>query len=124
MSHVHFFVIAIVSLLPLASARAQEPSGFTRIEDVIYERKAGVALTMDVIQPTKNNNGHAIIHMVSGGWFSSHDAANPRSYAPYLDRGYTVFAVVHGSQPKLTIPEVVQDIAPCVSSGTTGGTGV
>jgi acetyl esterase/lipase len=29
---------------------------------------------------------------------------------PFLDRGYTVFAVVHGSQPKFAIPEIVQDI--------------
>ena len=26
------------------------------------------------------------------------------------DRGYTVFAVVHGSQPRYTIPEIVQDM--------------
>ncbi len=29
---------------------------------------------------------------------------------PFLKRGYTVFAVVHGSQPKFTIPEITQDI--------------
>jgi acetyl esterase/lipase len=27
-----------------------------------------------------------------------------------LRRGYTVFAVVHGSQPKFTVPEITQDI--------------
>ena len=27
-----------------------------------------------------------------------------------LKRGYTVFAVVHGSQPKYTIPEILEDI--------------
>ena len=27
-----------------------------------------------------------------------------------MDRGYTVFAVVHGSQPKFTIPEVLDDM--------------
>ena len=29
---------------------------------------------------------------------------------PFVQRGYTVFAVVHGSQPKFTVTEVVQDI--------------
>ena len=48
--------------------------------------------------------------MVSGGWFSAHEAINPQMYAPFLDRGYTVFAVVHGSQPKFTIPEITEDI--------------
>ena len=98
---------SLLSLLLILPACAQD---FTRIEDVIYGRKFGVALTLDVIQPAKDANGYGIIYMVSGGWFSSHDAVNPKSYAPYLERGYTVFAVVHGSQPKFTIPEVTQDI--------------
>ena len=29
---------------------------------------------------------------------------------PLLDRGYTVFAVVHGSQPRFTVPEIIQDM--------------
>ena len=29
---------------------------------------------------------------------------------PIIDRGYTVFAVVHGSQPKFTIPEAISDL--------------
>jgi dipeptidyl aminopeptidase/acylaminoacyl peptidase len=31
-------------------------------------------------------------------------------YAELLKRGYTVLAVVHGSQPKFTIPEVLEDM--------------
>ena len=30
--------------------------------------------------------------------------------AVLLQRGYTVFAVVHGSQPKFTIPEILGDM--------------
>ena len=97
-------------LLFIASACAEAPATFTRTEDVIYGRKFGTALTLDVIQPAGAKNGYGIIFMVSGGWFSSHDAVNPKMYAAFLDRGYTVFAVVHGSQPKFTVPEVVQDI--------------
>jgi acetyl esterase/lipase len=29
---------------------------------------------------------------------------------PLMDHGYTVFAVVHGSQPKFTIPEITEDM--------------
>jgi acetyl esterase/lipase len=97
-------------LLLIASACAEAPATFTRTEDVIYGRKFGTALTLDVIQPAGTKNGYGIIFMVSGGWFSSHDAVNPKMYASFLDRGYTVFAVVHGSQPKFTVTEVVQDI--------------
>ncbi len=104
--------LLLAFLLPLLSleARALSPSDFTRTEDVIYGRKYGVALTLDVLQPTGKSNGHGIVWMVSGGWYSSHDSVNPGGYAPFLERGYTVFAVVHGSQPKFTISEIVPDI--------------
>lgn len=82
---------------------------FQRIEDVVYGRKFGTALTLDVFQP-ENPNGFGILFMVSGGFFSSHEAINPGTYKPLLARGYTVFAVVHGSQPKFIIPEIEQDI--------------
>jgi hypothetical protein len=46
-----------------------------RTEDVIYGRKFGTALTLDVIEPA-NKNGAGVIFMVSGGFFSSKDAIN------------------------------------------------
>ncbi len=98
-------------LLPDLVRAADEPS-FTRKEDVIYGRKHGTALTMDVFTPKKDARGAAVVFVVSGGWFSSHEAINPAS--PWIQeltrRGYTVFAVVHGSQPKFTIPEILQDM--------------
>ncbi len=78
--------------------------------DVVYGRKFGMALTMDIFTPKTNANGAAIVWVVSGGWFSSHDAINPGFIRELLNRGYTVFAVVHGSQPRYTIPEVVNDM--------------
>ena len=66
-------------------------------------------MTLDAFRPDKPN-GCAILFMVSGGFFSSHDAINPDFYRALLDRGYTVFAVVHGSQPRFFIPEIEQDI--------------
>ncbi len=83
--------------------------GVERTEDVIYGRKFGVALTMDVFKPAKPN-GKAIIFIVSGGWYSAHSAISPPMYASFLQGGYTVFAVVHGSQPQFHIPELVGDI--------------
>ena len=83
---------------------------FTRTEDVIYGRKFGSALTLDVFTPKQNANGAAIIWVISGGWYSNHDQINAGGAIEYLRRGYTVFAVVHGSQPKFTIPEVLEDM--------------
>ncbi|HEY2786539.1 MAG TPA: alpha/beta hydrolase [Fimbriiglobus sp.] len=80
-------------------------------EDVIYGRKYGMCLTMDVFTPAKPN-GIGVIACVSGGWGSGHAGVKyvQNLEKPLLDRGYTVFAVVHGSQPKFTIPEVLEDM--------------
>jgi acetyl esterase/lipase len=101
------FCLGAIAALPRV-VTADEP--YTRIEDVIYGRKYGTALTLDVIAPKEKANGAAIIWAVSGGWFSTHDGISPAFVAEYLKRGYTVFAVVHGSQPKFTIPEVLDDM--------------
>jgi acetyl esterase/lipase len=90
------------------SANADEP-GFKRTEDVIYGRKNGVALTMDVFTPDKPN-GYGVILCVSGGWVSAHEFINPAFCGDTLKRGYTVFAVVHGCQPKYAIPEILLDM--------------
>jgi acetyl esterase/lipase len=92
-----------------APASASAKPTYTRTEDVVYGRKFGVALTLDVFQPAQPN-GYGVIALVSGGWKSSREGVSPGSYAQYLARGYTVFAVVHGSQPKFTIAEIVPDI--------------
>jgi acetyl esterase/lipase len=91
------------------SAFGQAKPDFTRSEDVIYGRKFGTALTLDIFRPSKAN-GFGIIFMVSGGFFSSHDAISAKMYQPFLERGYAVFAVVHGSQPKFVVSEIEQDI--------------
>jgi acetyl esterase/lipase len=96
--------LALTAALPDALAS----QAFQRTE-VIYGRKFGTALTLDVFRPEQPNNC-SLLFMVSGGFFSSHEAINVAFLKPFLDRGYTVFAVVHGSQPKFTIPEIVQDI--------------
>ncbi|HEY2951812.1 MAG TPA: alpha/beta hydrolase [Verrucomicrobiae bacterium] len=92
-----------------APAWSQNKPKFTRTEDVIYGRKFGTALTLDVIKP-EMPNGYGVIFCVSGGFFSSHEAITPGYYRELLNRGYTVFAVVHGSQPKFIIPEIEQDM--------------
>ena len=106
------FLIVVFSAVasPFTVLNAADSDIFTRQEDVIYGRKFGTALTLDVFTPTEKPNGAAVIAVVSGGWFSDHGGVNPGSYLPFLKRGYTVFAVVHGSQPKFTIPEVLTDM--------------
>lgn len=103
-------VIAWLTVAGSAFAQQTEPPAFERKEDVVYGRKFGTALTLDVFTPQQNKNGAAVIAVVSGGWRSAHESINPAAYAAFLRRGYTVFAVVHGSQPRFTIPEIVADL--------------
>ena len=101
--------LATSLLFLYGDGRASEPT-FDRKEDVIYGRKFGTALTMDVFTPKKDSKGIGVIIVVSGGFVSSHDSISPAFVTPLTNRGYTVFTVVHGSQPRYTIPEIIQDM--------------
>jgi acetyl esterase/lipase len=101
--------LLILCLCGCVQAQAPAPGGMTHIKDVIYGKKQGVALTMDVFKPAKPS-GIGIIWMVSGGWVSNHNSINPALGQMMTERGHTLFQVVHGSQPKFTLPEIVQDI--------------
>ncbi len=107
--HAASMFVALATVTTFAPlGRAEEP--FTRREDVIYGRKYGTALTLDVFTPKAGANGAAVVVVISGGFFSSHEAINPAFTRPLTDRGYTVFAVVHGSQPRYTAPEIIKDM--------------
>lgn len=114
-----FASLMILSGFGLRVAAAQNDPEFRRTEDVIYGRKAGMALTMDVFRPAAAN-GYGVIFVVDGAWFSSHDPApgkpsvQPDSYKALLGHGYTVFAVVPSSQPEFTIPDIIPDLRRAV----------
>ncbi|MBM4005417.1 MAG: alpha/beta hydrolase [Planctomycetes bacterium] len=112
---VHFrrrIVAAAIAAIAIAGSLRSlwAEDNFTRQEDVIYGRKFGTALTLDVFKPKEKSKERGLIFVVSGGWFSAHEAINRGFVTPFLDRGYTVFAVVHGSQPKFTIIEILDDM--------------
>lgn len=90
--------------------------------DVVYGHKAGMALTLDVVQPEKPN-GAAVLFMVSGGWVSmwidpdkllqeTHPLGG--QLLSLLNRGYTVCLVRHGSSPYFKVPEAVDDVRRAV----------
>jgi acetyl esterase/lipase len=80
--------------------------------DVVYGHKLGLAMTCDVFTPTENANGAAVLFMVSGGWYSNWAPPEQTQYMfqPLTNKGFTVFAVRHGSSPKFSIPEAVADV--------------
>lgn len=84
--------------------------------DVVYGHKDGLAMTMDVIRPPGPSKKRAILFMVSGGWFSNWSPPEMlRGWLrPYLDHGYTLILVRHGSSPRYPLPEIVADVRQAV----------
>ena len=99
--------VAAVALAPPAFAQPKDT--FTRTDDVVYGRKFGTALPLDVFTPTEKPNGKGIIWCVSGGWVSS-KPGGLGIMKEYVDRGYVVFAVMHGCAPKYAVPDVLEDM--------------
>ena len=111
---VRFLVSAVAAVIVLAGSSPAFDEENARIRDVVYGHKYGMALTLDVLKPTKPN-GAGVIFMVSGGFVSDLSKVEaglfgPARYMPLLQRGYTVFLVSHGSEPKFTVSEIVADI--------------
>ena len=96
-------LVAALSVAFTATLHAQSPE---RISDVIYTKHDGVALTMDVFKPAQPN-GAGIIKIISGGWKSNHQQIGDGGWPK---AGYTTFVVVHGSQPRFQVEEIVADL--------------
>ncbi len=97
--------LALVALLSCLPCFANDGAAVRRTEDVNYGRKHGMALMLDVFQPTPGNGCGVAVPGQRGLWQSSKATPlmvtiRPQDYQPFLERGYTVFAVVTSSQPK------------------------
>jgi acetyl esterase/lipase len=102
-----FFITITVSAVGFADANISS--------DVVYGHKDGMALIYDVIRPD-NQNGAAIIYMVSGGWFSRWAPAESRAsqFVDLLEAGFTVIPVHHGSAPRYLVPEAYADVSRAI----------
>jgi len=117
-------LITVLLCLNEAPCAAQPNSalfGATRTRDVIYLKKDGFALTYDILTP-RVQNGAAIAFMVSGGWHSTHDSLKSidqgffgRMTRVFLDRGFTLYYVIHGSQPRFTAAEAIEQTTAAIN---------
>ena len=91
--------------------------GVTRQRDIIYGRKDGLALTMDVFTPPKAR-GIGVIWVISGSGRSSVENIDKPSYQTcfkiLLGRGYTIFAVIHSSAPRFSLQDMAADVRRAV----------
>ncbi|HSJ01260.1 MAG: prolyl oligopeptidase family serine peptidase [Verrucomicrobium sp.] len=102
---------ALLALAMVATFRQgvrgeEAPAPVQRVSDVIYTKHDGVALTMDIFKPAKPN-GAGVIKIISGGWKSNHNGINDGGWP---QAGYTTFVVVHGTQPRFHVDEIVADL--------------
>lgn len=105
------YLLCLVFLLFLVSELAAAPSDliFTHKRDVIYGYKYGMALTMDVFAP-KNSNGKGVIWIISSSGRSSRKKIRNRDFMGFLAHGYCVFAVLHSSEPRFNLQDMVSDV--------------
>ena len=91
----------LLLLLAPAIVRADDQPAWTRTQDVIYGRKHGMALTLDVFAPKEHANGAAVVWVVSGGWVSAHELAGREfPFAPVNELVQQESAVVSFRQKK------------------------
>lgn len=109
-----YLILSLACSLSLGNCIAAEDVSIT--PDVVYGHKFGLATTFDVFTPTAEPNGAAVLFMVSGGWYSSWTPPEQTQhmFRQLTDKGFTVFAVRHGSSPKFSISEAVADVRQSV----------
>jgi dipeptidyl aminopeptidase/acylaminoacyl peptidase len=103
----------LILLLFVPALAQQKDNAIGGMEEVIYGRKNGMALTMNVLTPKAKSNNRGIILAISAGMRSSFDMALEWAGTiaqPYLLKGYTVFEVCHGSTPKYNHLEIIEDM--------------
>jgi acetyl esterase/lipase len=114
-------LLIVVGVCAIGSVQAAE--SYSILPDEVFGHKAGMALTCDVIRPTKPN-GAAVLFMMSGGWFSGWlppegfmSPSVPEGFKHFrelVDKGYTLVIVRHGSAPQFKVPEAVADVRRAV----------
>lgn len=115
-------VLALVACACSATARgigaAPGPARQVSVTaDMVYGHKDGLALTFDVHRAAQPN-GAGVIAIVSGGWQSSVEMSRQivdGYLSPLLnEKGFTVFAVRHGSSPRYPMSAIVADLRRAV----------
>lgn len=101
-------------LVSVTSVDAQEETPYHREANVVYANAHGVGLVMDVYRPKEGANGHAIVDVLSGAWYSGpaqvRDHTRAQLFHVFCSRGYTVFMIRPGSRTKFVVEEMVQNL--------------
>ena len=110
-------LLAVIFITGTSGISKISAADFIQQENIVYGNKHGLGLLMDVFTPEKQN-GAGVIWVISGGMISSRRSipqlSNNPNFTTLLNHGYTIFAVLHGSQPKFALQEIVKDLPRAV----------
>ncbi len=108
-------VLIVFCVITFLASAAQDTAAY-KSEEIIYGRKDGMSLTMLKFTPVQNTKGRAVISVVSGNWVSGYSQIPgfTRRAQHFVNAGYTVFLVMHGSQPRYDISDEVKDLKRAV----------
>ncbi len=106
---------AVLAWLALIAPVLAAEEGVSIRPDIVYGHKDGLALTLDLLVPQKPH-GAAILFLRSGAWYSlwSEPREAVADWKLFLDHGFTVGIVRHGSAPKYAVPEALDDVRQCI----------
>ncbi len=103
-------IICVFTLLSACIFGIHAQQKVTRMADVVYDHRDGLAFVLDVIKPEKQN-GAGILYILSGGWVSRPASAlSTESFKQFTDKGYTVFVISHCSQPRYNVSEIIGEV--------------
>jgi acetyl esterase/lipase len=104
--------LKVTEVPPPQSDDKPSPTRYDRVRDVQYGTKHGMALLLDIIKPSERTNGKGIVWIIGDSYYSRREMIEPT--IPLMDallsRGYTIFAVTHGSSPLFNVEECVEDV--------------
>src|SRR6478609_1968343 len=94
-------IVVLILLIPILSIAQPKH------EELVYGYKDGMGLLMERVSPARPN-GKAILVLMSGGYFSSHSwlPQGLNMSKEFLNHGYTVFLVFHGSKPRHNVIDI------------------
>jgi hypothetical protein len=123
--------ILLLLIFGVSALSAQGVDKVNVVVDVVYGHDFGMATTFDVYLPTEPT-GAGVILINSAGWESPFDQFKVKSGDTYrfstneemsesgswhvlsprllVTKGFTVFEVRHGSEPKFEMQEIVQHV--------------
>lgn len=104
----------IILFLLLSSVHSAVPEKQFNKTEVIYGRKHGMALTMVIYEPDIQKNGIGFVWLASGGYRSDYNTLLSHEKKgildPFLRKGFTIFAVLHPSEPRFSAVEMPDEI--------------